>query len=97
MLDDIAFAVMDFDARGRHDLAFRLLNQWLDHSGDHAALPALRFSIVYRALVRAQVAQLRAHLQHEADAVARTDVAASAHAAMRAATVAGIATFDIET
>lgn len=59
VLDDIAFAVMDFDARGRRDLAFRLLNQWLDHSGDHAALPALRFSVVYRALVRAQVAQLR--------------------------------------
>lgn len=59
VLDDIAFAVMDFDARGRRDLAFRLLNQWLDHSGDHAALPALRFCVVYRALVRAQVAQLR--------------------------------------
>ena len=59
VLDDIAFAVMDFDARGRRDLAFRFLNQWLDHSGDYAALPALRFSVVYRALVRAQVAQLR--------------------------------------
>jgi hypothetical protein len=59
VLDDIAFAVMDFDARGRRDLAFRLLNQWLDHSGDHAALPTLRFSVVYRALVRSQVAQLR--------------------------------------
>lgn len=59
VLDDIAFAVMDFDARGRRDLAFRFLNQWLDHSGDHAALPALRFCVVYRALVRAQVAQLR--------------------------------------
>lgn len=59
VLDDIAFAVMDFSARGRHDLAFRLLNQWLDLSGDHAALPALRFSVVYRALVRAQVEQLR--------------------------------------
>jgi aminoglycoside phosphotransferase family enzyme/predicted kinase len=57
--DDIAFAVMDFDARGRRDLAFRLLNEWLDLSGEHAALPALRFSVVYRALVRAQVAQLR--------------------------------------
>ncbi len=64
--DDIAFAVMDFDARGRRDLAFRLLNQWLDHSGDHAALPALRFSVVYRALVRAQVAQLRGAAGHTA-------------------------------
>lgn len=59
VLDDIAFAVMDFAARGRRDFAFRLLNQWLDRTGDHAALPALRFSVVYRALVRAQVAHLR--------------------------------------
>ena len=59
VLDDIAFAVMDFAARGRRDFAFRLLNAWLDRTGDHAALPALRFSSAYRALVRAQVAHLR--------------------------------------
>ena len=59
VLDEIAFAVMDFSARGRNDLAFRLLNLWLDISGDHAALPGLRFAVVYRALVRAQVEQLR--------------------------------------
>lgn len=59
VLDDLAFAVMDLSARGRHDFAFRLLNGWLDSTGDHAALPALRFSVVYRALVRAQVARLR--------------------------------------
>lgn len=59
VIDDIAFPVMDFTARGRRDFAFRLLNGWLDHTGDHAALPALRFSAVYRALVRAQVEHLR--------------------------------------
>ena len=59
VLDEIAFAVMDFSARGRDDLAFRLLNLWLDISGDHAALPGLRFAVVYRALVRAQVEHLR--------------------------------------
>ena len=59
VLDDVAFAVMDFDARGRRDLAFRLLNGWLDRTGDHGGLPALRFSLVYRALVRAQVEHLR--------------------------------------
>ncbi len=59
VLDDLAFTVMDFSAHGRHDFAFRLLNGWLDLLGDHAALPALRFSVVYRALVRAQVARLR--------------------------------------
>jgi uncharacterized protein len=59
VLDDIAFPVMDFAGRGRRDFAFRLLNGWLDGTGDHGALPALRFSLVYRALVRAQVARLR--------------------------------------
>jgi uncharacterized protein len=59
VIDDIAFAVMDFAARGRPDFAFRLLNGWLDRTGDHAALPALRFAVVARALVRAQVERLR--------------------------------------
>ncbi|UUZ73062.1 hypothetical protein LP415_06550 [Polaromonas sp. P1(28)-8] len=49
VLDDVTFAVMDLDARGRRDLAFRLLNGWLDRTGDHGGLPALRFSLVYRA------------------------------------------------
>jgi aminoglycoside phosphotransferase family enzyme/predicted kinase len=59
VIDDIAFAVMDFAARGQRGLAFRLLNAWLDRTGDHAGLPALRFAVVYRALVRAQVELLR--------------------------------------
>lgn len=59
VLDDVAFVVMDLTAHQRQDLCFRFLNAWLDHTGDHAGLPALRFSVVYRALVRAQVEQLR--------------------------------------
>lgn len=59
ILDDIAFAVMDFSARGHDGFAFRLLNRWLDGTGEHDALPALRFAVVSRALVRAQVATLR--------------------------------------
>ncbi|MES2482906.1 MAG: phosphotransferase, partial [Pseudomonadota bacterium] len=58
--DDIAFPVMDLAARGRPDFAWRLLNRWLDHTGDHGALGVLRFAAAYRALVRAQVALLRA-------------------------------------
>lgn len=59
VIDDLAFAVMDFAARGRRDFAFRLLNAWLAHSGDHAGVPALPFAAAYRALVRAQVEHLR--------------------------------------
>lgn len=70
--DDIAFPVMDLAARGRPDLAWRLLNRWLDHTGDHGALGVLRFAAVYRALVRAHVALLRA----DAPAAARYALAA---------------------
>lgn len=59
VLDDIAFVVMDLWAHLRLDLCFRFLNAWLDMTGDHACLPALRFAVVYRALVRAQVEDLR--------------------------------------
>lgn len=59
VLDDAAFVVMDLAAHRRQDLGFRFLNAWLDRTGDHAGLPALRFSLVSRALVRAQVEQLR--------------------------------------
>ncbi len=61
VIDDIAFPVMDLRARGRADLAFRLLNAWLDATGEHAGLPGLRHALVYRALVRAQVECLRGH------------------------------------
>ncbi len=59
VIDDIAFPVMHFTAHDRRDYAFRLLNGWLDRTGDHEAIPALRFSAVYRALVRAHVEHLR--------------------------------------
>lgn len=65
--DDVGFAVMDLQAHGRRDLAFRLLDGWLDATGDHAGLPALRFATAYRATVRAEVSTL----QGAADAAAR--------------------------
>ena len=68
IVDDVSFIVMDFSAHGRADFAFRFINGWLDRTGDHAGLPALRFSVVYRALVRAQVESLRGPAR---DAVAR--------------------------
>jgi aminoglycoside phosphotransferase family enzyme/predicted kinase len=60
ILDDAAFALMDFAARGRPDLGWRFINGWLERTGEYEALPALRFSVVHRALVRAQVEHLRA-------------------------------------
>ena len=57
-LDDLAFLAMDLLAHGRRDFAFLLLNSYLEASGDYDGLPALRFFLVSRALVRSLVAAL---------------------------------------
>ena len=55
VLDDVAFLAMDLLAHGQRGLAFRFINAYLEASGDYDGLPALRFHMVCRALVRAQV------------------------------------------
>lgn len=60
VLDDAAFTVMDLLANGAPALAWRFLDATLEAGGDHAGLPALRFHLVSRALVRAQVMDLSA-------------------------------------
>lgn len=59
LMAEIAFLVMDLQERGRRDFAFRLLNQWLETTGDFDGLTGWRWYLVYRALVRAKVAALR--------------------------------------
>ncbi|WOB10627.1 AAA family ATPase [Piscinibacter gummiphilus] len=58
VMDDIAFTTMDLKAHGRDDLAWRLLDAYLQQRGDHAGLEVLRFYEVGRALVRALVTRL---------------------------------------
>lgn len=59
VINDLAFTTMDLRDRGRRDLAYRLLNRYLEHTGDYDGLPLLRYYEVYRALVRAKVALIR--------------------------------------
>ncbi len=59
VMADIAFLVMDLLHRQRPDLAWRVLNGWLEQTGDYAGLELLPYFLVYRALVRAKVASLR--------------------------------------
>ena len=59
-LADTGFLTMDLHAHGRGDLAWRFLDAYLAASGDHAGLAVLRPYEVYRALVRAMAARLRA-------------------------------------
>ena len=59
-MSEVAFAVMDLVHRNHPALAYRLLNAYCERSGDYGGLAVLRFYLVYRAMVRAKVAALRA-------------------------------------
>ena len=57
---EIAFVWIDLLDHRQPGLAAWLLNAWLEAGGDFPALAVLRFYAVYRAVVRAKVAALRA-------------------------------------
>jgi len=67
VMADLAFLFMDLHRHGLGPLAWRAANAYAEHSGDHAGMACLRFFAVYRAMVRAKVALLRAE-QHDAQA-----------------------------
>ncbi|MBZ9566896.1 AAA family ATPase [Modicisalibacter tunisiensis] len=58
---DLAFLLMDLEARNEEALARHALNRYLECSGDHELVRLLPFYKLYRALVRAKVAMLRYH------------------------------------
>ncbi len=72
VVNDIAFTFMDLLGHGLPEFAWRFASGYAEHSGDYAGLALLRFFAVYRALVRARVALLRAEqVQAEAGAEAK--------------------------
>ncbi|HET7833954.1 MAG TPA: AAA family ATPase [Gallionella sp.] len=60
VISEVAFCYMDLLHRERRELAMRFLNAWLEATGDYAGMALLRYYAVYRAMVRAKVAALRA-------------------------------------
>ncbi|MDO8932452.1 MAG: AAA family ATPase, partial [Rhodocyclaceae bacterium] len=62
------FTLIDLLDHGKPGLACWLLNEWLVLTGDFDALQVIRFYGVYRALVRAKVAALRAGQEEAATA-----------------------------
>lgn len=54
--NDIAFLVMDLEDRKLNELANRLLNNYLEQTGDYESLQLMNFYKAYRAMVRAKVA-----------------------------------------
>lgn len=58
-LSDVAFLLMDLEDRKHPRLARRLLQGYLDITGDFSGLALLTFYKVYRAMVRAKVTAIR--------------------------------------
>jgi aminoglycoside phosphotransferase family enzyme/predicted kinase len=97
VMHDLAFVWMDLQCRGRADLAARMMNRYLQLSGDYRGLAVLRYYGVQRALVRCKVALLRsrqlggaAAAQAAIEARSYLTFAARAMAPATAATTAAI-------
>lgn len=73
VISEIAFVWIDLLDHRRPGLAAWLLNAWLEIGGDFQALAVLRFYAVYRAVVRAKVAALRAGQEAAAQRQAELD------------------------
>ncbi|TSA00559.1 MAG: hypothetical protein D4R84_00225 [Rhodocyclaceae bacterium] len=72
---EIAFVWIDLLDHRRPVLAAWFLNAWLEAGGDFEALAVLRFYAVYRTMVRAKIAALRARQEDAADSLADLDSA----------------------
>ncbi|MEX2468219.1 MAG: AAA family ATPase [Pseudohongiellaceae bacterium] len=60
VMADIAFTVMDLINHDLPALGYRLLNEYLARTGDYGGVRVLRWYLVYRAIIRAKVAAIRA-------------------------------------
>jgi aminoglycoside phosphotransferase family enzyme/predicted kinase len=60
VMSEVAFLVMDLLDQRLDALAWRCLDRYLERTGDYEGLGVLRFYLVYRAMVRAKIACLRA-------------------------------------
>ncbi len=61
VMNEIAFVVMDLEDHHHAAMGRRLLNQYLEFTGDYRGVTVLPFYLVYRAIVRAKVDALRLH------------------------------------
>ena len=59
-ISEVAFVMMDLQARKYPEFSWRFLNRYLQNCGDYAGLSIFRYYFVYRAMVRAKVAALSA-------------------------------------
>ncbi len=84
VMSEVAFLVMDLIDHGMRPAAYRVLDGYLAATGDYDGLAVLPFHLVYRAMVRAKIACMRAH-QPGLDLHGRTRADAQYHAYLRLA------------
>lgn len=75
VMSEVAFLVMDLCMRELENFASRFLNAYLENSGDYEGLRVLDYYLVYRAMVRAKVAAIRAAQPDAGDAGRREAMA----------------------
>jgi aminoglycoside phosphotransferase family enzyme/predicted kinase len=76
VMDEVAFAVMDLLHRDHSELAWRLLNAYLEAGGDYGGVSVLRFYLAYRATVRAKVCAIRVAQTHNSGRAKSDEMAA---------------------
>ena len=59
VMSDLSFLFMDLVSRHREDLAFALINRYLEKTGDYAGMSVMGLYFVYHCLIRAKVAAIR--------------------------------------
>lgn len=59
VMSEVAFLCMDLEYHGKHHFACRILNGYLERTGDYQGLRVFRYYLAYRAMVRAKVASIR--------------------------------------
>lgn len=72
---DTSFLVMDLISQDRRNLAFAFLNRYLELTGDYASLGLFNLFFVYRCMVRAKVAAIRAEERDSSDPGWAADIA----------------------
>jgi aminoglycoside phosphotransferase family enzyme/predicted kinase len=72
-LDEVAFLAMELSEHGYVGHCRRLLNRYVEATGDYGGLPLLRYFLAYRAMVRAKVDLIRQTQTHGGDKAALSD------------------------
>lgn len=68
VVSEIAFLFMDLEVAGHGPLAWRLLNRYLEITGDYEGMELFNYYRAYRAMVRAKIACLSWAQRNDADA-----------------------------